>query len=356
MGDLTGLWAGRHATAIALRAALGPFAAGYGMTVRLHAAAARIRWGSGIRLPAPAVTVGNLVVGGTGKTPIASWIARWCHGQGLRPGILLRGYGGDEADIHRRTVPGAVVVEDARRVRGARRAVDRGAEVLILDDALQRRELRPDLTMALLGSEWSGTSRFLLPAGPWREPLAALRRADLIVVTIRPPEEPWRLEYALRLTRDAGRPVAVAALRIAGLERLRSGDPVPLTAIRGRRVLAVAGVAHPRAFARQLASAGAGTSLLARRDHAPFRHRDVARLARAARAEVDYVVLTAKDAAKLRSLWPTGAPEPLVANLAVHWSQGYGLVEAALHRVVESAGRARTSRLPGSAPAAAPML
>ena len=95
------------------------------------------------------MAVGNLTVGGSGKTPIAIWIARYYAERGLRPGILLRGYGGgDEALVHSTRVPEALVVADPDRVAGAERALAEGAHVLVLDDAYQRLDVRRDLNIA----------------------------------------------------------------------------------------------------------------------------------------------------------------------------------------------------------------
>src|SRR5205807_9941156 len=88
-----------------------------------------------LRLPLPTIAVGNLSVGGTGKTPLAAWIAAYCARRGWKPGILLRGYGGDEPLVHRRLVPEAVVVANPDRVAGAAAARAAGARGLVVGDA-----------------------------------------------------------------------------------------------------------------------------------------------------------------------------------------------------------------------------
>src|SRR5260370_23667276 len=129
--------------------------------------AARLARG-GVHLPLPTIAVGNLSVGGTGKTPLASWIARRCAAQGRRPGILLRGYGGDEQLVHRRLAPEAIVVANPDRVAGARAARDAGADVLVLDDAFQLLEVARDLNVAVGGTEGGGGAAGPPPPGPWR--------------------------------------------------------------------------------------------------------------------------------------------------------------------------------------------
>jgi tetraacyldisaccharide 4'-kinase len=101
----------------------------------------------------PAVSVGNLSVGGTGKTPMSAWVAERLLELGKRPAVLLRGYGGgDEVLVHARLVPGALRVADPDRVRGAARARAEGAEVLILDDAFQHRRAQRDLDLVLVAA------------------------------------------------------------------------------------------------------------------------------------------------------------------------------------------------------------
>ncbi len=121
----------------------------------------------------PSVAIGNLSVGGSGKTPIAGWIATYFADQGHRPAILLRGVGGDETLVHRELVPRAIVVPDPDRVAGAVRAVAAGADVLVLDDAYQRLDVARDLNICVVSAETRVAVRWPLPAGPWREGLPA---------------------------------------------------------------------------------------------------------------------------------------------------------------------------------------
>src|SRR6185436_18930989 len=111
---------------------------------------------------------------------------------------LLRGYGGDEVLVHRHQVPGARVVADPDRVAGAERALAQGAQVLVLDDAFQRRDVWRDYNIAVVSADSSRAVRWSLPAGPWREGLAALRRADALVITRKRADA----ASALKLARD----------------------------------------------------------------------------------------------------------------------------------------------------------
>jgi len=121
------LWGSAPAARLA-RLPLLPLAGLYWVAMKLRAAG---RARGGVRLPLPTIAVGNLSVGGTGKTPLASWIAGYCAAQGRRPGVLLRGYGGDEQLVHQRLAPDAIVVANPDRVAGARVALAAGADVLV---------------------------------------------------------------------------------------------------------------------------------------------------------------------------------------------------------------------------------
>ncbi len=177
------LWTSRRPDARLARLALLPVSGLWRGAVAARGLAYRRGWLPVHDLPLPAVAVGNLTVGGSGKTPIAIWIARYYVGRGLRPGILLRGYGGDETLVHRHDVPEAVVVANPDRAVGAARGDGGGAEVLVLDDAYQRLDVRRDLNIAVVSAETTRAVRWPLPAGPWREGWSALERADALIVT-----------------------------------------------------------------------------------------------------------------------------------------------------------------------------
>jgi len=317
-----------------VRLVLAPAALLYAAVMRLRAAVYRRALRPVRRLPRPAVAVGNLSVGGTGKTPLAAWIARYYVARGRRPGILLRGVGGDEALVHRHLVPEAVVVADPDRVAGAARALAQGAEVLVLDDAFQLLSVARDLNIAVVSAESAETSRWLLPAGPWREGWDALERADAIVVTRKRASPEAAETLARRLAERRPRtPVSVASLTLDRLEGMHSGTRHEPERLVGCRVLAAAGIADPESLAAQLRAAGATVQLVAYQDHHDYGDDDLARLVQAA-ADADYVVITEKDAVKLRGRWPGDAPEPLIAGLAVRWERNGRAVEQALEAIL----------------------
>jgi len=336
------LWQAGPAASLT-RLPLVPLALLYRAAMRLRAAAYRRGLLPTQRLPLPAVAVGNLSVGGTGKTPLAAWIARHYAGRGRTPGILLRGYGADEPLVHRRLVPEGVVVADRNRAAGAAQARTAGADVLVLDDAFQLLAVARDLNIAVVSAESVAGSPWPLPAGPWREGWDALARADVIVVTRKHATADAATALARRLEageRQRGRTllVCVAHLAVSQLEGMRSGAPAGLQVLGGRRVLAAAGIADPESFAAQLRGLGAMVQLQAYQDHHAYGRADVARLVQGS-AAADYVVVTEKDAVKLRGRWPEDAPEPLVAGLTVRWEHNGVALERALDAVLASAGR-----------------
>jgi tetraacyldisaccharide 4'-kinase len=328
------LWNSRRLAARAARGALLPVAAVYRAGMVGRVALYRAGVFRTHPLPLPSVAVGNLSVGGAGKTPLAAWIAAHYAGRGLRPGILLRGYGGDEALVHRRLVPQAVVVENADRIAGGEQALREGAAVLVLDDAYQRLDVARDLNICVVSAERARAVRWPLPAGPWREGLGALGRAQVVVVTRRRVPAAEARALAERLVRGRGDVLmATAHLGVSRLEGMRTGRLVAAAALSGKRVVAAAGIADPSSFAVQVRASGARVQLLAYQDHHAYADDDVARLLRAAREEADYLVVTEKDAVKLRHRWPADAPEPLVAVLTVTWETNGDLLARALDRV-----------------------
>jgi len=337
------LWTSRRLDARLARTALLPAAGAWRLGTALRTLAYRRGWLPSRRLGAPTVAIGNLTVGGSGKTPIASWIATWYASRGMTPGILLRGYrGGDETLVHAERLPQARVVANPDRHAGAARALADGAEVLVLDDAFQRLDVVRDLDIAVVSAETSRAVGWPLPAGPWREGLQALGRADLVVVTRKRAPAEEALAFARSLARWTGAPVAIARLEVTRYAGMRSGTEVSAASLAGQRVVAASGIGDPEAFIAQTKATGAAVQAATWRDHHDFRDEDLAWLAKAAR-RADRLVITQKDAVKLRDRWPAGVPEPLVALLDLVWESGQDQVEQALRRflVPRTAGPAR---------------
>lgn len=284
--------------------------------------------------PLPTVSVGNLAVGGTGKTPMAAWLAGRLAQAGARPALVLRGYGGDEAQVHALLTPRAQVIVDADRVRGIRHARSASCDVAVLDDAFQhRRAARHEDIVLVSADRWRGAPR-LLPAGPWREPLRSLRRASLVVVTRKAATAADASALAVRLASLGGHAGAATVQLVLDELHEASGERrLPLSSLPGERVLAVSAIGNPDAFHAQLRAAGAEVVPITYRDHHPFTADDAVRIA--ARApEVDRVVCTLKDAVKLRTLWPPGAPPLWYVSLRCEPENGADALEGVVTRLL----------------------
>ncbi|HEY3934702.1 MAG TPA: tetraacyldisaccharide 4'-kinase [Gemmatimonadales bacterium] len=326
------LWTSSQVGARITRGALLPASALWSGAMSLRRWSYRRGLSAASPLAIPSVGVGNLSVGGSGKTPITGWIAAQYAAQGIRPAILLRGVGGDEVDVHRETIPGAVVIADPDRKAAALRAAAEGALVAVLDDAYQRLDIERDLNICLVSAESTQAVRWPLPAGPWREGFGALNRADLVIVTRKRASREVAGKLMSELGDGSGKPMALARLDLSLLRGLVTGRESPVSSLAGQRVVVASAIADPASFVAQVKRAGAQVQVATWKDHHLFRDEDVAWLAHAAR-RADRVVVTAKDAVKLRHRWPASVPEPVVAILAVTFEAGEGELRDALGRV-----------------------
>lgn len=290
----------------------------------------------------PILSIGNLSVGGTGKTPVAAWFARTLSAKGLRPGIVLRGYGGDETIVHQRLNEGVPVIAAADRVRGIREAIAQGVDVVVLDDAFQHRRAARDADVVLVNADaWSGAPR-LLPAGPWREPLRSARRANLVIITRKMAERSTVDDVRRALANAAPRvPVATAYLAPGDLRSTATGQTLPLHVVRGADLTAIAAIAHPDSFFRQLTELGAVVRPHSFPDHHSFTLQDARDLATHASSS-DFVVCTLKDAVKLESQWPAEAGSLWYVSQRFRVEDGQEHIDRLLDDLVTRAHRPRT--------------
>jgi tetraacyldisaccharide 4'-kinase len=287
------------------------------------------------RLACPVVSVGNLTVGGTGKTPVVEQVARWLQEDGWRVAVVSRGYGrqgargsvdvvsdgralradarrgGDEPLLLARRLSGVPVVVGADRLAAGHLAVGRFApDVIVLDDGFQQRRLLKDVEIVCLDARAPWGPGGLLPRGTLREPPAALARAHLVVLThAAPGADLGRLRAAVR-ARTGDVPCLAADLEPAGLEELDGAISHPVEALRGRAVLAVAGIAVPEGLVDTLVRCGAVVrDLVAFPDHHAYREGDLRAVQRrAARVGAELVVTTEKDAVRLGAVPPPRPP------------------------------------------------
>lgn len=256
------------------------------------------------RLPVPVIVVGNITLGGTGKSPLVAWLGRWLAGQGWRPGIVSRGYGGkaphypfqigiDASVIEAGDEPlmlaqqtGLPVMVDPERPRGARSLIDAGCDIVIADDGLQHLALGRDIELVVVdGKRGFGNGR-CLPAGPLREPLSRLDEVDATVVN-------GESEKTFHCSNDIMS--YQMQLRPAQWRHLVDGVCYPVD----RQpfyspVHALAGIGHPSRFFATLENLGIEVREHPLADHHRFSAEDL-------RFDDDLpVVMTAKDAVKCR--------------------------------------------------------
>jgi tetraacyldisaccharide 4'-kinase len=283
---------------------LQPLSALYGAVIRLRQRAYRLGWLSSARVGRPVVVIGNLTVGGTGKTPLTLWLASELRRHGFEVGIVSRGYGGSNGSQPRLVDPsaswrevgdeplilarrsGCPTMVGGDRVAAARALVTRGVDVILSDDGLQHLRLARECEIVVIdGARGFGNGR-LLPGGPLREPPARLRDADAVVVN--GPALHASLAHALA-------PGTLLTMALAATEALRldgAEPPRPLAAFRGQRVHAVAGIGNPARFFAELRACGIEPIEHPFPDHHPF-----------AAGELEFadqlpVLMTEKDAVK----------------------------------------------------------
>lgn len=320
-GILGALLAKVYATAVARRNA--QFDEGLGVT----------------EVPIPVVCVGNISVGGTGKTPMVRHIVRVLQEAGRHPAVLLRGYKAesgqqsDEEAEHARALPGVPIIADPNRARALMKFLEssEGAPIdcAVLDDGFQHRKLARTLDVVLIDSARDPWRDRLLPAGWLREPTTALARAGAVVLTHAELIDEPELNRLRELTeRDHGKPpIAVVAHDWEALDVFEHGEDriEPIDWLKGRRVFPVCAIGAPEGFFERIRTAGAvATGELPLRDHDHFRTATTDRIRRRARnTGAEAIVCTAKDWSKLSKVDPKKWPCPVVRpRLRLRFVQG----------------------------------
>ena len=282
------------------------------------------------KLAAGVISVGNITVGGTGKTPMVIMLARLLREKGIQPAVLSRGYGGtsiapvnivsdgkkvlmsaaeggDEPVLIAKSAPDVPVLTGPRRILTGGAAIRQmGANVLILDDAFQHRDVMRDINIVLIDAARPFGNGFLLPAGPLREPLSALERADIIIAVGTADHygsksfDRTEFENKIRpFNRYA--PVFYAIRKPTALRQGGAGPVYPPGDLKGKKICAFSGIANPAAFKKTLMFLGADVvRFIAFTDHHHYNSTDVKQLQDAFdRTGAEFMVTTEKDAIKL---------------------------------------------------------
>ena len=308
----------------------------FAVVAGLRRVAYRRGWSQSFRMPRPVIVVGNITVGGTGKTPLTIWLAEQLSSRGLRVGIVLRGYGGTSTqwprDVTNETAAdevgdeavllaqrtGALVVAGPDRVADAKRAIERGAQVILCDDGLQHYRLARDLEIAVIDEQRGLGNGRLLPSGPLREPAKRLDSVDVKVLTRRAPAGQQRTPLSNAV---------VATPMLADAVSLGTDERRSLQSFIGTRVHAIAGIGNPRAFFDALSELGLTVEPHPLPDHARLTAADLAF------PDGAPVLMTEKDAVKCRS----GADAARLANCwAVRLDVAMSEADAqAIHRLLD---------------------
>lgn len=262
------------------------------------------------RVEVPVVSVGNITLGGTGKTPMVEWLARWYRSRGVRVAIVSRGYraeqgaANDEALELEQRLPDVPHVQNRDRVAGAKMAIEEfESQLILLDDGFQHRRLGRDLDIVLIDALEPFGFGHVFPRGMLREPLSGLARADLVALSRADLVDAERREEIARRVRPYAPNAAWLELAHRP-RRMIAADAAELAVddLAGKRVAAFCGIGNPAGFRRTLE--GIGANVIALReypDHHAYSRDDVAALGQWVESlAVEAVVCTAKDLVKLR--------------------------------------------------------
>ncbi|MFL6213057.1 MAG: tetraacyldisaccharide 4'-kinase [Blastocatellia bacterium] len=310
----------------------------YELAVRLRVAAYETEYRTPRRLDATVIAVGNLTFGGTGKTPMVEYIARYLRSEDHRVAILTRGYGrasdemrtlnappasinrdrdqptdaasfrevGDEPLMLARALPDVPIVIHKDRVQAGRWAVEAtGANVLVLDDAYQHLRLARDLNILLIDASDPFGGFEMAPLGRLREPLYGIKRADVVIVTRADrPFDQAQMQTIVRHFCGDDVPLMYVTSGITRLRHLETGSTYELDEFAGWNAAALCGIGNPHAFAEDILQVGINiVSESFFRDHHPFTQADLDHtIAEARRAAADMIITTEKDATRLEGL------------------------------------------------------
>lgn len=270
------------------------------------------------------ISIGNITLGGTGKTQATISIARILESFGKRVAILIRGYGADEYKMLEEELGDVPILIGPDRVENSKRAFyDFGADTVILDDGFQHYRIHKDLDILLLDASNPFGNHELVPRGILREPVTALRRADVIVLTKVDSKSARLNEANTAINRFAKpNPVLEAVYKPLNIYELDSGKSVGLECVNKKRVCLVSSIGNPFYFKENIMRLGAEVELeFAFLDHYDYKRSDFVGIGKEARfLGVDFIIVTKKDAVKLKRLALSGELDIPILVLEVDFS------------------------------------
>lgn len=259
------------------------------------------------------ISIGNITVGGTGKTQAVIAIARRLESQGRRPAVLIRGYGADECKMLQEELRDTPILVGPDRIKGSKRAFyNFGTDTVILDDGFQHWRIRRDLDIVLVDATNPFGNYQLIPRGILREPLTALKRADVIIITKVDCADAHVKEVYEVIERLGKRDCVLEAVyKPLDIHEISSVSGMGLGAIDKRRVCLVSGIANPSYFKKNVIGLGAQVELeFAFLDHYDYRKKDFYRIQRECKfIGTEFIIVTKKDAVKIKRLALTGELE-----------------------------------------------
>ncbi len=286
----------------------------------------RLFYGIGIfkrrRLPVKVISIGNITLGGTGKTPLLEMALRVLKERGRKLGVLTRGYGEDEVHLLRKHFQDIPVFVGRDRIKSAQQALyEYKVDTLILDDGFQYWAIRPNLNIVLINSVSPFGRRFLLPAGSLREPISSLKRADVFVISkvdIGRVNLPRIMSVLKKVNPRA--PIFESIHNITNLKDVITRATVELPHLEGKSGILVSGIADPKAFEASVKNLGMDIREVFRfPDHHQYCAKDIDELITLCKkVDVRIIITTEKDAVRMkRILKAYGETPPEAVPVAV---------------------------------------
>jgi len=257
------------------------------------------------RLPCKVISIGNLTLGGTGKTPTVGMLARMTKDDGKNPCVLIRGYGDDEHKMLKAILRDIPIIVGRDRISSGMAACDMGCDTIILDDGFQHWRLKRDIDIVLIDSSNPFGNRRLFPRGILREGIDSLKRADIIMLT----KADMQKDDTESLRREIKRiaddiPIIESVHNPSGLYNLSEREEKPLEWIRGKKICSLSSIVNTEYFECILKRLGADIVRgLHYPDHYNYKERDLKSIAdECTRLKIDMIVTTEKDAVKLNAI------------------------------------------------------